>query len=588
MMGFKNKIKRGVAVLLCTVMAFSLTACPKQESREEKAQREFDEYCDQLFVEMLGDDALNIHYTLAEPEKYGVKIDEYTLGEFTVEEIEESEKWVEDTLKKLKETDASLLTERQQLSLETLTAYFEKQDAYKGLYLLSNMFGPNSGLTANLTINFIEYTFADEEDVKMYLELLKDTERYVGQILDFVRLQSEKGYFMPDFCVDMNVETCEKYLNAEDNPLIASFNEKVAALDISEEKKNEYIEADEQYVKDYFDKAYQDIIDTLTELKGTAANELGLCYYENGKEYYTALLKEKSSTDLEPEEIIELLDDGMEALMEDYMALYNADMTLLEQYMNLDFGMNSAEEILTFLADNVNKEFPEPYTKDFVVQYQSKATEIDGTLAYYLTARLDQLGYNSIKVNGSAFGEDYTRMYSTLAHEGFPGHLYQFTSVYGNEEIPNVCKLVDFIGFTEGYAEYAADRAYMLVGCSEELTEFMALDGLFGYILESRADLGINYEGWNREECAEYLAGYGIDSSVSDEIFETLVSDPALLIPYTVGHIMMRDMREKAENELGDAFDAVDYHRLIMNTGLVSFEIMDEELDKYIAAKKTK
>lgn len=585
-MELRKRIKRGIAVLLCTVMAFSLTACPKPESKEEKAQREFNEYCDQLFLDMVGDDAMLINFTFADPEKYGIKLEEYSMGEFTVEEIEENEKWIEDTLNKLNEVDASLLTERQQLSLKTLIAYFEKQNAYKGLYMLSNPFTTNSGVAANATINFIEFIIDDEEDVNEYLELIKDTDRYIGQILDFVRLQSEQGYFMPSVCVDKNVEICENYLNAEENPLIASFNEKIAALDIPEDKKNEYIALDEQYINDYYNKAYQNIIDTLTSLKGTAENELGLCYFENGKEYYTAVIKEKSSTDMEPEEMIKFLEDEMTALFTEFSTLYGSDQTLLDQYMNLDFGMNSAEEILTFLADNVNKEFPEPYTKDFVVKYQSKATEIEGTLAYYLTARLDELNYNSIKVNRSAFGDDYTGMYSTLAHEGFPGHLYQYTGVFGNQEIPNACKQSSFIGFTEGFAEYASDRAYLLGGCSEELAEFIVLNDMYGYILQSRIDLGIHYEGWDKEKCAEYCAEYGIDKSVSDDIFDTILSDPGLLIPYTVGHIKMRDLRDKAERKLEDAFDAAEFHQLILDTGLVTFEIMNDELDKYIKAKK--
>ena len=177
-------------------------------------------------------------------------------------------------------------------------------------------------------------------------------------------------------------------------------------------------------------------------------------------------------------------------------------------------------------------------------------------------------------------------MYGTLAHEGFPGHLYQYTGVFGNKDIPNVCKLLRFLGFTEGFADYAADRAYTFACCSEELTELIVLDDLYGYVLESRMDLGINYEGWDKDTCAEYCAGFGIDRETSDELFKILVSDPTILIPYTVVHIKMRDLREKAETELGDDFDAVEFHQLILDTGLVTFEIMEEELDKYIADVK--
>ena len=577
--------KKIIALLLSTVMVLSLASCQKTETKEARAQREFDEYCNQLFVEMMDDDALLINFTLAEPEKYGVKLENYTMGEFSVEEILKGEKEIEDTLKKLNKIDSSLLTERQKLSLKALIAYYEKQDAYKGLYMLSNFFGSNTGVAANANINFIEFIIDDEEDVKIYLELIKDTERYIGQLLDFAKLQAEQGYFMPSVCVDQNVEVCKNYLDSEENPLIAAFNEKIMELDISDEKKNEYMALDEQYINEYYNKAYQNIIDTLTSLKSTCKNELGLCYFDKGKEYYAALIKEKTSSNMEPEEVIELLDRKMDSLVTEVIQMMNEDESLIEQYMNLDFGMNSAEEILTFLAQNVSKEFPEPYTKEFVVKYQSKATEIEGTLAYYLTARLDRLNYNSIKVNRSAFS-DYTSMYSTLAHEGFPGHLYMYTNVLVNEEIPNICKQLSFIGLSEGWAEYAADRAYVLGGCSEKLAKFIVLNELYGYVIQARIDLGIHYEGWDKKACAQYCEVYGIEEEVSDSVFDITVSDPGLLIPYAVGHIKVMDMREKAEKELGEDFNAVEFHQLMIDTGLVSFEIMEEELDKYIEAKK--
>lgn len=592
-MNFKNIAKRGLAVLLSATMVFSLTACDKKageeentKSAEELAQEAFEEYCDELFLDVLGEDPLNIHYTLKNPENYGVKMGDYTLGEFTVEEIEAAEKEIEDILEELDEFDEELLTERQQLTLETLKSYYDIQSGYIGYSMMENMFGPNSGIVANLPINFIEFVFDDEESVVMYLELLKDTRRYMGQVLDFVELQSENGFFMADFCADSNIEQCQKYLDAEENPLLSTFEEKLEGLDIPDDKKEEYIKTNAEYVEEYFCGAYKDIIDVLTELKGTGTNQNGMCYYEDGKELYAAIVRDQTSSDLTPEEVIELLEDELTSIITTIQSLYLMDPTILDQYYEIDFGMTEPQEILEFLADAVEGEFPEPYTKEFVVQYQSEASEIEGTLAYYLTARLDQPDYNSIKINGSAVGGDYVQLYSTLAHEGFPGHLYQITGVNGNKDIPDVCKLLDFIGFTEGYAEYASDLAYGFTGYSEELVEFIVLNDLYGYVIQSRVDLGVNYEGWTREDCVEYFADFGIDEETSDLIFESSVADPGLLLPYTVGHILMRDLRAEAERELDDAFDAVEFNQLIIDTGFVTFEIMEDEVEKYIEEKQ--
>lgn len=583
-----NILRRALAVVLAGAMTVSLFGC-NAETKEQKEQREFNEYCDELFKDMLGDDVLSVHYKLADPEKMGIEVKDYTLGDFTIEQIEEGEKEVDATLEKLDGFNAELLTDRQQLSLKTLKAYYGQQSEYDGLYMLQNMFGSNSGLIANLPTNFIEYVFDDEQDVKEYLDLIKDTKRYVDQVLDFTRKQAEDGKFMASFCAQENIDMCNKYLDEEVNPLIASFEEKLEELDIDDAKKSEYIKTNEQYVKEYYNAAYEDVISVLSELMEGETNDKGLYYMDGGTDLYTAIVHEKTSTQMTPEKVIDLLDSELESLFTEYATLYYSDTSLLDQEMNLDTGVTEPKEMLEFLADNCSSEFPEPYTKDFVVQYQSKATEVEGTVAYYLTARLDQLDYNSIKVNGSAVEGDDVSLYTTLAHEGFPGHLYQFTSVYNNADIPNALKMVDFIGFTEGYAQYASDRSYRMLGCSDELSQMCVLDGMLGYILQSRIDLGVNYEGWGIDEISEYLSAYVNDvDSVAEEMYESVISDPGILLPYTVGHIKMIKLREKAERKLGDSFDAKEYHQLILDTGIVPFEIMEEELNNYISEKKSK
>ena len=583
-----NILRRALAVVLAGAMTVSLFGC-NAETKEQKEQREFNEYCDELFKDMLGDDVLSVHYKLADPEKMGIEVKDYTLGDFTIEQIEEGEKEVDATLEKLNGFNAELLTGRQQLSLKTLKAYYEQQSEYDGLYMLQNMFGSNSGLIANLPTNFVEYVFDDEQDVKEYLDLVKDTKRYVDQVLDFTREQAEDGKFMASFCAQENIDMCNKYLDEEVNPLIASFEEKLEELDIDDAKKSEYIKTNEQYVKEYYNAAYEDVISVLSELMEGETNDKGLYYMDGGTDLYTAIVHEKTSTQMTPEKVIDLLDSELESLFTEYATLYYSDTSLLDQEMNLDTGMTEPKEMLEFLADNCSSEFPEPYTKDFVVQYQSKATEVEGTVAYYLTARLDQLDYNSIKVNGSAVEGDDVSLYTTLAHEGFPGHLYQFTSVYNNADIPNALKMVDFIGFTEGYAQYASDRSYRMLGCSDELSQMCVLDGMLGYILQSRIDLGVNYEGWGIDEISEYLSAYVNDvDSVAEAMYESVISDPGILLPYTVGHIKMIKLREKAERKLGDSFDAKEYHQLILDTGIVPFEIMEEELNNYISEKKSK
>ena len=201
---------------------------------------------------------------------------------------------------------------------------------------------------------------------------------------------------------------------------------------------------------------------------------------------------------------------------------------------------------------------------------------------------------NNIKVNGSAVADSKMMLYTTLAHEGYPGHLYEFTSFYNNDEIPDIRKILDFIGATEGWAEYVSENALKyLDDLSENGAKMYALNDVLTYVVVSRLDIGVNYEGWDLDDAYDYLSAYfQTDKNYDEEdnlvssLYYEVAGDPGAYLPYTLGHMFMNDMREKAEEELGDAFDAKEYHQWLLDVGVAPFNVYDSELDKWLAAKK--
>ncbi len=589
-----RRFRKVIALIVCMLLVVPLSACSVRKATDEEIQAKFDKFCDGLFKDILEEDSFNAHFLVSDAEVYGVTYDEedYNLGQI---EIDDSAfDYINDALKDLRTYNRDSLTDEQKLTYDSLEAYLEMQLSFEGTELVQNYFGLSSGLVANLSTNFIEFMFYEKDDIDHYLMYLKDVDRYVDDMLDILVQQSEAGYFMSDYLADQVIEQCDKLLNAENEALIITFEDKLDGMDLTDEEKEAYIAVNNEYVSEHYLPAYRNIKDTIESLKGTGTNEGGLCNYgDMGIDYYKAVVKNKTSSDMTPEEVIELLDDEVSDLLKELTAIVIADYEAYETFLYLDAGFDTPEAVLEYILDNMESDFPAPATDNYSIEYQNKACEIEGTLAYYVTSRLDDISGNNIKVNGSAVESGSMTMYTTLAHEGYPGHLYQFTGFYNNDDVHNIRKVLDFIGATEGWAQYASNCTLDYLDVSDNEKRIIIINDLISYIVVSRTDLGVNYEGWDIDDTYEYLSMFfDVDDDYDSEdnavvsIYESVVGDPGLYLPYTVGHILMNDMREKAEEELGSDFDAKEYHQWINDVGITSFEVYENQLEQWLAQKQ--
>lgn len=587
--GISTKSKRKVALILTLIMVCSSIAGCTQKKEVVDEDLSFDEFCDDLMKEYVESDSITAHFTVTDPTDYGVTFEEedYTLGDFTDYYMTESTDDVTTYLNQLELYDKKNLTEEQQLTYDILKEYFETQEDYVGVEYLENAMGPSSGLISNLSTNFVEYQFYDVEDVEHYFLYLKDTERFMNQVFDFMREQSEQGYFMSDEIGAQVIEFCEGYLDAETDPVSASFEDKINAMNLTDDEKQAYIDKNYEYVDKYYKPVYQETIDLLKELKGTGKNEGGLSNYgKKGIQLYEAILRDKTSSDLTPEEVIELLDDEMSDIMKTILAISTADPDALTYFESYEPDFTEPDQVLEYVLDNMSEDFPDPVTTNYTIEYQNKAAEIEGNLAYYVTSRIDDIEVNNIKVNQTEVASDAMTMYKTLAHEGYPGHLYQFTSFFADGQVPAIRKVLNFIGATEGWAEYASTLTLNYLGLDDNVVQLIDANDMFSYVLCSRVDLGVNYESWTLEDTEDYLDDYiGDDSETAESIYYSVIGDPGLYLPYTTGHIMMDELKEEAQDQLGDAFNLKEYHQWILDVGIAPFTVYESELDKWIESK---
>ena len=617
---FKKRLlrtcKNVMAAAICISLAVGLSACGEtqgerrhlndkndttenteraQESFSEdalKEQQEFEQYLDDYFKDVVTDDTLTYNYTIKDGADYGLEEPEVTLGDpgMTAEEIGQDKEEFEGWVKKLDAIDRSCLTEDQKLTYDVLDEYFEVSAGIFDNVYLYEPFSPMRGLQANIATNFTDYRFDDKGDVERYIELLGQIPDYFAEYLDFEQEKSEKGYFMSDAVCDKVISQCKDFVADKENHfMVTTFNDNIDALDfLTDEEKAEYKEANKQAVENSLLPAFENVAAVLSGLKGTGTNDGGICNYDGGKEYYEYLLKNFAGTAKSPEEVIDMLDTELQKLMVSLYQYYLGNQAAYEYFasnydsMFAETDQMTASEMVDKMMETASEHYPDAGTINYKAEALDKNLEtiMDDVLAYYMAPAIDDPDNNLIRVNGL----HTDGMWTTLAHEGYPGHMLQ-NAYYMSTDPEPVRTLMNFLGYKEGWAMYACyDSLYYYEYEEPEYGDTIAalyqLNDEMSYLMMGRVDLGINYEGWTLQDTADYLTKNGRDGSAAQELYTTMVGDPAVYQSYSTGYYEMKELRDYAEEKMGDDFDLKTFNTIILETGPCQFDILKEQVDK--------
>lgn len=555
------------------------------EALEE--QQAFDEWLWESFEESVTSDTISLHYTLAHPENYGVTPPEVTYGETDLSEEAIAEDLAESqaTLDEMAAFDYDLLTKDQQFTYDIIYNYiYADLGFYDNIYLYEP-FAYTSGLHSNLPITLSEYTFYDKGDVDDYLKLLELTPDYFQVWLDFEHEKSNRGFFMNVNSANEVIRQCSEYIAVpEENLLIVTFNDRIGDVEgLTEEEIEAYKQANYDAVMNYIIPTYENVITTFESLQKTGKNDLGLCYLDGGKEYYEYLIATKVGTDKTPEEIIAALDEAIEEVMSDYsvvaMSNYDAYLEYFEEenlYEELDL-----RETIDFFHEATMDKFPEIPAINYTVQPVHESLEDIVSPAFYMTPPMDDYENNSIYTN---IGDgDSSALWSTLAHEGVPGHMYQFVYFLSNDPEP-IRTVLSFNGYQEGWATYVEMMSFDYYdGYTHDCYgDFEKINNKLNLLVSARIEIGVNYEGWTLEDTENYLSENGFNSSIAQDVMDYVVAEPANYQMYCMGWLEFEELKEKAMDALGDDFNEKDFHKVILDAGPCQFYLLEEKVDAYI------
>lgn len=551
----------------------------------DRSRQDFDALMTQIFNNEVMSDSLTLNYMVKNPAAYGLSDKELSLGHCSIESMQADLALSENWIASIETFDYDKLRDDQKLTYDIVYSVLKTNMERMDLLDYFECLGPTAGVQIQLPVLLAEYHFTDRASVERYIALLGMVPAYFEEILTFEQQKAEKGLFMSDRTLEAVLAGCKDFISQpEQNYLISTFAGRLEGITLTPEEQSALSESNKEVVLKQVIPAYQALIGGLTKLKGSGKNQKGLCGLKRGQEYYEYLLHTRTGSSRSVADIIRLLDKTIEENKKVMANLVAADQEIYSKAQSVQYPCASAEETIEYLRKQIASDFPDlPEGIDCQVKYVDKSMEGAMSPAFYLTPAMDDYQHNIMYLNGSE-QYDLSRAFTTIAHEGYPGHLYQ-TCYFMAGEHSSVRNVVNIKGYTEGWGTYAELYSYRLAGLEEDVYSLLYTNTLLTLAIYAKADIEVNYHGWSLKQLKNYLSDFGFSKTSSRAIYDTVIAEPVSYMPYTLGYLEIESLRQKAEQRLGKKYTLKQFHEFFLQTGPAPFSVLEDRLDQWIQKK---
>ena len=536
----------------------------------------FSEFCTTLFREEMKSNTMNLHFTLKDPKAAGIDSYEITLGSLSGDSPHNQARQLKKLSEELKKYSHRSLKGKDRLTCRLLSDYISRQQKLAAYPCYEDPVTPSGGVTSQLPVLLAEYTFRNTRDIKDYLGLLSQMDTYFLGILDYEQKKADAGLFMSDEACLKVIEGCEVFTeHPDDNFLIDTFSNRLNAMDgLTDTQKNAYLKQHSKVLSDHVIPAYSQMIKGLTMLLGRGHNNWGLCNFPEGKAYYEAVVSADTGCDDSVEDLFSQIAKARREDLTFCQNLLEKNPKLASQSPKPDAALKEENAMISRLQKEILTDFPAPPQTDVEICHVDPALSEYLAPAFYITAPIDDISHNRIYINDAKNDTDIY-YFTTLAHEGYPGHLYQTicTSSYG---APEVLSLLNYPGYTEGWATYTEMQAFYYAGLDQDLASLLQHNQAATLSLYATADIGIHYFGWEKEKNAAFWSEYGVDDTATvKRITDLILEEPGNYLKYYVGYLKFRQMREQLALE-NKSFSVSAFHEAILRTGPSPFSVLEE------------
>lgn len=565
-----------------------------------------------LFQEEMAGNTLNMHYNLAYPVNFGIYDYDVVLPCYSQEGRLISQAETENTLALLRSLNPSRLSENDQYTRRLLLHSLDTSLSMSSYVYFDEPLSPSSGMQSQLPILLAEYTFRTRQDVEDYLKLLDQTDEYFASLLVFEQEKAAAGLLQPTVSLEKVRKQCDSILTQEEldagnHFLQTTFRERLEELyssgKITKDEAQLYLSQNNRLLKTVMLPAYEALSDGLFVLEDDAIILAGLAAKPQGADYYECLLRSQTGSSRPIEEVKEMLSAMFSQEYQTIRTIAAQHPALLDlsyqEELEFSFPYHTASQMLIDLQERMQPDFPS-FAEAAADNSQTSALPsvsvktVSASLqdycapAFYLTPPLDDTTANVIYINEKSTPSGLD-LYTTLAHEGYPGHMYQ--SVFSNRiqfqnEKNYVRQVLWYGGYLEGWALYVEFRSFDFASDlmeEQEKPELAAAIQLEKHnrslqlCLYSLLDIMIHYDNASYDQVAKVLNAFGITNAASvSTIYEYIVEEPANYLKYYLGYLEILALQEKAKSLWGETYSDYAFHTFFLKCGPSDFSTLND------------
>lgn len=581
-------------------------------SIDNKDSSSFESYLDNFLIDYLDGDQISINILINNPSDFELKHCQaswYIYHGFDENDLKESKAFMEESYNEFKNFDYSSLSNRQKIAYQQIDYFYNYYIQYYGIdnviLLELNYVNQFGGYVADFESTIDGMRISNKQDIEDIIQVIQSTSEAFPSYIDYVKDRADKGFPLSNYTINAMCDYLDGILKKKDDyNLIKTLENKMQQLDFINESEIEYYctQIERAFKENYFNAV--DSLNNGIKLylnKYTGQTEGYWSLYQDGAKLYKLELENLLGyKEIDMEEYIKILDTAIndasnDAISATYKLIFQAGVTDFDE-LNKVINENAVfsgtpEQMLEFLKDFAKTIVPDlKYTPEITIKEMDEVFgEVSNAVAYYMKSPIDLNGSEYITLNPVKIG-DTNDVLSTLAHEGYPGHLYAY--LYSKQlALHPISKIMTSTAHAEGWAKYVEIALFDYAQANAKnnkqkiVAEYLYANAKTTHLLESRIDVGIHYEHWNIKEVGNYLKKMGYDSSMAQEIYRLLIETPVTYAAYGYGMLKFEQLHEEARTILYNDYDEVEFNAMLLSKGWTSLEVLEETYKSYMKKK---